>query len=92
MKPSQTLQVLVDKKGRIIGALNASAVHEGHVQLRMTPLAGQSVAEVPLPRELEKLEGEEDFRRLIAEFHLPRGEKQLALKRPARESKRRTRR
>jgi hypothetical protein len=91
MRPSEMLQVLTDAKGRIIaaGVLTSGRTHETEVQIRITPLEGQSLREVPFPDELGKLEASEDFRRLAADFYLPRGKKELTRRRAGREPKKR---
>ena len=82
MNESRTLQVLTNEKGRIIGAgfVGTGTTDATEVQLRIAPLKGQSLLEVPIPKELKKLETEEDFRRFTAEFHVVRGKKTLTLK------------
>lgn len=83
MKTKRTMHVITDKRGMIVGGgiltsgkdRNGKAVH-----VQLTPMKGQSVMEVAMPEETQRLEGAEFFRRLQCDFHLPRGKKELVRK------------
>jgi hypothetical protein len=79
VKSEQTMQIVTDRRGRIVGAMLQPA-EEGEVSLRMVPLKGQSWYEVRVPREAGALREAADFQRLAAQFHVPRGRKELARK------------
>lgn len=84
MKPQHTLYVLTNNRGKIIaaGSLPEGDANGDGIHVRITPLKGQSLVAVSANQELGPLESEEDFRRLVATFHLPKGKKVLARKRP----------
>ena len=87
MKPHQLVQVVTNRKGTIVAVLrlpvdesrSQTEVSRERVEVRLTPLPGQVVTEVRLPDEVGALDTAEDFRRLVAEFDLPR--KATALRR-----------
>jgi hypothetical protein len=80
MKPEQTLQILTNRSGRIVGVL-LEPPRDSPVGLRMTPLKGQikgqSWHEVRVPSDAGPLREGADFRRLAEQFQLPRGRKEL---------------
>lgn len=83
MKDMRTIHVLTNKKGAILGAgiLTPAQDRDGKsVHIQIAPLKGQILSEVPLPTEMQQLEGVEAFRRLKSDFHLPRGKKELVRK------------
>ena len=83
MKAKQTMHVLTDKKGAIVGGgvLTPGKDHKGKpVHIQIEPMKGQSLKEVAIPADLARLEGVEFFRRLQCDFHLPRGKKELLRK------------
>lgn len=83
MKAKQTMHVLTDKKGAIVGGgvLTPGKDHKGKpVHIQIEPMKGQSLKEVAIPADLARLKGVEFFRRLQCDFHLPRGKKELVRK------------
>ena len=83
MKTKRTIHVLTDKKGAILGGgiLTSAKDRKGKaVHVQITPLKGQTVTEVPMPIEAQQMADAEAFLRLQADFHLPRGKKELARK------------
>ncbi|MBX3234910.1 MAG: hypothetical protein KF814_02050 [Nitrospiraceae bacterium] len=83
MKAKRTIHVLTDKKGTIVGGgiLTPAKDRKGKaVHIQITPMKGQSLTEVAMPADIARLEGVEFYRRLLREFHLPRGQKQLVRK------------
>ena len=83
MKTQRTVHVLTDKKGAIVGGglLAPGKDHKGKpVHIQIEPMKGQSLREVAIPATLARLEGAELFRRLMCDFHLPRGKKELVWK------------
>ena len=83
MKATRTIHVLTDKKGAILGGgiLTAAKDRDGNgVHIQIAPMKGQTISEVPMPFEIQRLEGAEVFRRLHADYHLPRGKKELVRK------------
>lgn len=72
MKPEETLHIIADRNGRIIGAMRPQAP-DSQVQIRVHPLDGHRCLEVRLPPEVPSLQTAEDFRNLVERFHLPRG-------------------
>ena len=83
MKTERTMHVLTDKKGAIVGGglLAPGKDHKGKpVHIQIEPIKGQSLKEVAIPATLARLEGAELFRRLMCDFHLPRGKKALVRK------------
>ncbi|MGC3975694.1 MAG: hypothetical protein QM771_15130 [Nitrospira sp.] len=83
MKATQTMHVLTNNKGAIVGGglLTPGKDHKGKpVHIRMEPMKGQSLREVAIPAELARLKGADFFSRLIGEFHLPRGKQELVRK------------
>ncbi len=87
MKAKRTMHVLTDKNGAIVGGgvLTPGKDHKGKpVHLQIEPMKGQSLKEVAIPADLARLKGAEFFRRLMCDFHLPRGKKELARKGPRR--------
>ena len=83
MNTQRTMHVLTDKKGAIVGGglLASGKDHKGKpVHIRIEPMKGQSLKEVAIPATLARLKGAELFRRLMCDFHLPRGKKELVRK------------
>lgn len=83
MKTKRTIHVLTDKKGMILGGgiLASAKDRKGKgVHIQISPMKGQTLSEVPMPPEIQRLENVEVFRRLHADFHLPRGKKELVRK------------
>lgn len=83
MKAKRTMHVITDKKGTIVGGgiLTVGKDRNGKaVFVQVTPMKGQSVMEVAVPAEIQRLEGTEFFRRLQCNFRLPRGKKELVRK------------
>ena len=83
MKAKRTIHVLTDKKGAIVGGgiLTSGKDRKGKgVHVQIAPLKGQTLSEVAMPPEIQRLEGAEIFSRLHAEYHLPRGKKELVRK------------
>lgn len=83
MKAKRTMHVITDKKGTIVGGgiLTSGKDRKGKaVHVQLTPMKGQSVMEVAMPAEIQRLEGAEFFHRLQCDFHLPRGKKELVRK------------
>ncbi len=83
MKTKRTMHVLTNTKGAIVGGglLTPGKDHKGKpVHIRIEPMKGQSLKEVTIPTELARLKGADFFRRLMGEFHLPRGKKELVRK------------
>lgn len=63
------------------GILTAGKDRNGKaVYVQVTPMKGQSVMDVSVPTEIERLEGTEFFRRLQCNFRLQRGKKELVRK------------
>jgi hypothetical protein len=86
VKAKRTIHVLTDKKGAILGGgiLTSAQDQDGKaVHIQIAPMKGQTISEVPMPREIQRLKGAEVFRRLQSDFHLPGGEKEL-LRKPVR--------
>jgi hypothetical protein len=85
MDTPRTLQVLTNARGRILGAGFTTPAPSGddEVQVSVTPLKGQSLAEVPLPRGFT-LETDDDFRALVATYRMEKGKKALSKKRSKR--------
>ncbi|MFO0721022.1 MAG: hypothetical protein U0319_09835 [Nitrospira sp.] len=80
MKAKRTMHVLTNKKGAIVGGglLTPGKDHKGKpVHIQIEPMKGQSLKEVAVPAELARLEGADFFSRLMCDFHLPRGKKEL---------------
>jgi hypothetical protein len=83
VQAKRTIHVLTDKRGVIVGGgiLNSAKDREGKgVHVQIAPMKGQTLSEVLLPPEIQRLEGAEVFRRLHADYHLPRGKKELVRK------------
>lgn len=83
MKAKRTMCIITDKKRTIVGGgiLTPGKDRKGKaVHVQVTPMKGQSVMEVAMPDEIQRLEGAEFFRRLRCDFHLPRGKKELVRK------------
>lgn len=83
MKAKQTIHLLTDKKGAIVGGgiLNSAKDREGKgVHIQIAPMKGQTMTEVSMPPEIQRLKGAEVFSRLQSDFHLPRGKKDLVRK------------
>ncbi|MBS0171562.1 MAG: hypothetical protein JSR62_14525 [Nitrospira sp.] len=83
MKAKQTMHVLTNSKGAIVGGglLAPGKDHKGKpVHIQIEPMKGQSLKEVAIPTELARLQGADLFRRLMCDFHLPRGKKELVRK------------
>ncbi len=83
MKAKQTIHILTDKKGAIMGGgiLASTKDRKGKgVHVQMTPMKGQTMTEVPLPDDFQRLKGAELFCRLQMEYRLPRGKKELVRK------------
>lgn len=83
MKTKQTIHVLTDKKGTIVGGgiLSPGKDTKGKaVHIQISPMKGQSLTEVAMPAEIARLKGAEFFRRLQCDFHLPRSNKELVRK------------
>lgn len=83
MKAKRTIHVLTDKKGTIVGGgiLTSAKDRKGKaVHIQLEPMKGQSMTEVTMPAEIQRLKGTEVFLRLQSEFHLPRGKKELVRK------------
>lgn len=75
--------MLTDKKGTILGGgiLTSAQDRDGKaVHIQIAPMKGQTLSEVPVPAEIQRLEGAEVFRRLKSDFHLSRGKKELVRK------------
>ena len=80
MAKNQRVQVVTNQRGAILAVLRlpdeAPSSQEGsakqHAEVRVTPMPGQFVADAMLPDEIGALETIEDFKRLVAEFELPR--------------------
>ena len=83
MKAKRTIHVLTDKKGVIVGGgiLTSGKDRKGKsVHVRIAPMKGQILTEVPMPAEIHRLEGVKAFTRLVADFRLPRGKQELVCK------------
>ena len=83
MKAKRTRHVLTNTKGAIVGGgiLAPGKDHKGKpVHIQIEPMRGQSLKEVAVPAELARVEGAEFFSRLMCDFHLPRGKKELVRK------------
>lgn len=83
MKAKRTIHVLTDKKGAILGGgiLTSAKDRKGKgVHVQITPMKGQTMTEVPMPPEIQRLKGADLFCRLQSEFHLPRGKQELVRK------------
>lgn len=83
MKARRTMHVLTNTKGAIVGGglLTPGKDHKGKpVHIQIEPMKGQSLKEVAVPAELARLKGAEFFSRLMCEYHLPRGKKELVRK------------
>ena len=83
MKTKRTMHVLTNTKGAIVGGglLAPGKDHKRKpVHIQIEPMKGQSLREVAIPTTLARLEGAELFRRLMCDFHLPRGKKELVRK------------
>lgn len=83
MKAKRTMHVLTNKKGAIVGGglLTPGKDHKGKpVHFQIEPMKGQLLKEVAVPAELARLKGADFFSRLMCEYHLPRGKKELARK------------
>lgn len=83
MKAKRTMHVLTNTKGAIVGGgiLAPGKDHKGKpVHIQIEPMRGQSLKEVAVPAELARVEGAEFFSRLMCDFHLPRGKKELVRK------------
>ena len=93
MPTKQILHVLANRAGKIIGAaiLDDESEKTDGVRVTVIPSEGQRLVKVSLTAELGKLESAQDFERLSAEFHLPRGRAELSRKR-ARVSRKKRRR
>jgi len=77
------MHVLTNTKGAIVGGglLAPGKDHKRKpVHIQIEPMKGQSLREVAIPTTLARLEGAELFRRLMCDFHLPRGKKELVWK------------
>jgi hypothetical protein len=80
VKAKRTIHVLTDKKGALVGGgiLTSAKDRKGKgVHVQISPMKGQTISEVSMPSEIQRLEGREMFCRLRTEYHLPRGEKEL---------------
>ena len=79
MKSNQTLHVLTNKDGKIVGAalLDSASEQSTKVRVQISPGKGQTLHQVAMTPELGQIESAEDFRRLRAEFHVPRGRTEL---------------
>jgi hypothetical protein len=79
MRSPRTVHVIVDARGRIVGAavLNDEESFDSLAQVRLAALDGQRVIEVELPQEINGLKTLEDFGRLCEHFRLPAGQDQL---------------
>ena len=84
-----TMHVLTNAEGKIIGAavLDPVVQREQDTYVRLSPLKGQRLAEIAMPKGTKDLKTPEDFARLCEEFHLPAGEKQLVPRGKERPSK-----
>ena len=93
MTNTRKMFVLTNARGAIIGAGHFDPIRsdDGPVDVQIRPGKGQRVVEMPA-EQVGRLSSEEDFRRLIAEYHLPRGQAKLARKRRAGSSARAARR
>lgn len=83
MKAKRTIHVLTDKKGTIVGGgiLTSAKDRKGKaVHIQLEPMKGQTLTEVAMPAEIQRLKGAEVFHRLLSEFHLARGKKELVRK------------
>lgn len=83
MKVKRTIHVLTDKKGAIVGGgiLTSAKDRKGKgVHVQIAPMKGQTLSEVAMPTEIQRLESAEMFCRLHAEYHLPPGKKELVRK------------
>jgi len=83
VKAKRTIHVLTDKKGAIVGGgiLTSAKDRKGKaVHVQITPMKGQTLTEVPMPSEIQRLKGAELFRRLLVDFRLPPGKKELLCK------------
>jgi len=83
VKTKRTIHVLTDKKGAILGGgiLTSAQDRDGKaVHIQISPMKGQTLSEVPMPPEIQRLEGAEVFRRLHVDFHLSHGKKELVHK------------
>lgn len=90
MKAKRTIHVLTNKKGAIVGGgiLTSAKDRKGKgVHVQIAPMKGQTISEVSIPSEIERLEGPEMFCRLSTEYHLPRGKKELVRKKVAQRKK-----
>lgn len=83
MNAKRTMHGLTNKKGAIVGGglLTPGKDHKGKpVHVQIEPMKGQSLKEVAIPAELARLKGADFFSRLMCEYHLPRGKKELVRK------------
>lgn len=83
MNATRTMHMLTNKKGAIVGGglLTPGKDHKGKpVHIQIEPMKGQSLKEVAIPAELVRLKGADFFSRLMGEYHLPRGKKELVRK------------
>ena len=83
MKAKRTMHVLTNNKGAIVGGglLTPGKDHKGKpVHIQIEPMKGQSLKEVAIPAELARLKGADFSSRLMCEYHLPRGKKELERK------------
>ncbi len=72
LAPEQTVHIVTDRNGRIIGAMRPPPP-DSPVRVRVEPLDGQRCVEVRLPPEVRSLQTAEDFQTLVERFHVPRG-------------------
>ena len=80
MKAKRTMHVLTNKKGAIVGGgvLTPGKDRKGKpVHIQIEPMKGQTLREVAIPAELARLKDADFFSRLMCDFHLPRGKKEL---------------
>ena len=75
----ETLHVVADRGGNIVAAgymrSGRSGAHE--VRVRLMPLEGQLLVQVPSTHEIGMLRTAEDFRRLVRDFHVPSGQNEV---------------
>jgi hypothetical protein len=83
----QMLHVIADATGRIIAAsvvepesAHETDAHDRTARVRFSPLKGQTLVVMRMPCELHGLREESDFQRLVTEFHVPHGAKEIARK------------
>jgi hypothetical protein len=90
MNDTRKTIVITDARGAIVGAGHFDPIRadDGEVAVRVRPGKGQRLLEVAAD-DIGPLASEADFRRLVAEYHLPRGKTALVRRRGSRTSSQR---